>query len=60
LLLDELRDGGRLVAPVGGFDEQVLTRVWRRGDDFETLHDVPCRYVNLTGRYGVGRDKPQA
>ena len=60
LLLDELRDGGRLVAPVGGLDEQVLTRVRRQGDDFETLHDVPCRYVNLTGRYGVGRDKPQA
>jgi protein-L-isoaspartate(D-aspartate) O-methyltransferase len=60
LLLDELRDGGRLVAPVGGFDEQVLTRVRRKGDAFESLPDVPCRYVNLTGRYGVGRDKPQA
>jgi protein-L-isoaspartate(D-aspartate) O-methyltransferase len=60
LLLHELRDGGRLVAPVGGFDEQVLTRVRRRGDEFETLRDVPCRYVNLTGRYGVGRDNPQA
>ena len=60
LLLHELRDGGRLVAPVGGFDEQVLTRVWRRGDEFETLRDVPCRYVNLIGRYGVGRDNPQA
>jgi protein-L-isoaspartate(D-aspartate) O-methyltransferase len=32
----------------------------RRGDDFETLPDVSCRYVNLTGRYGVGRDNPQA
>jgi len=60
LLLHELRDGGRLVAPVGGFDEQVLTRVRRRGDEFETLRDVPCRYVNLIGRYGVGRDNPQA
>ncbi len=60
LLLHELRDGGRLVAPVGGSDEQVLTRVRRRGDEFETLRDVPCRYVNLIGRYGVGRDNPQA
>lgn len=60
LLLDELRDGGRLVAPVGGFDGQILTRVRRTGDTFETLQDVPCRYVNLIGRYGVGRDKPQA
>jgi protein-L-isoaspartate O-methyltransferase len=60
LLLDELRDGGRLVAPVGGFDQQILTRVRRTGDTFETLQDVPCRYVNLIGRYGVGSDKPQA
>jgi protein-L-isoaspartate(D-aspartate) O-methyltransferase len=60
LLLHELRDGGRLVAPVGGFDQQVLTRVQRRGDGFETLQDVPCRYVNLIGRYGVGRDNPRA
>ena len=60
LLLDELAEGGRLVVPVGAAREQVLTRVRRRGDDFETLQDVPCRYVNLIGRYGVGRDKPQA
>jgi protein-L-isoaspartate(D-aspartate) O-methyltransferase len=60
LLLDELAEGGRLVVPLGSVHEQVLTRVRRRGDDFETLQDVPCRYVNLIGRYGVGRDKPQA
>jgi protein-L-isoaspartate(D-aspartate) O-methyltransferase len=60
LLLDQLRDGGRVVAPVGGFDEQILTRVRRRGEAFESLQDVPCRYVNLIGRYGVGRDNPQA
>jgi hypothetical protein len=45
---------------VGGLDEQILTRVRRKGDGFESLQDVPCRYVNLIGRYGVGRDKPQA
>ena len=60
LLLDELADGGRLIVPVGGIEEQVLTRVRRQGSEFETLPDVPCRYVNLVGRYGVGRDKPQA
>jgi hypothetical protein len=49
-----------VVAPVGGFDEQILTRVRRRGEAFESLQDVSCRYVNLIGRYGVGRDNPQA
>jgi hypothetical protein len=24
------------------------------------VRDVPCRYVNLIGRYGVGRDNPKA
>ena len=60
LLLHELRDGGRLVAPVGPVNEQVLTCVRRKGDEFETVRDVPCRYVNLIGRYGVGRDNPKA
>ena len=60
MLLNELADGGRLIAPVGGFDAQVLTCVRRQGDQFQSQHDVSCRYVSLTGRYGVGREKPRA
>jgi hypothetical protein len=45
---------------VGPVNEQVLTCVRRKGDEFETVRDVPCRYVNLIGRYGVGRDNPKA
>jgi protein-L-isoaspartate(D-aspartate) O-methyltransferase len=44
----QLRDGGRLVLPVG--DEwQELVVVTRRGDRFETKHVLPVRFVPMTG-----------
>lgn len=48
----QLADGGRLVIPVGGRETQVLRRIVRRGDDFETTFHTPCRFVNLKGRHG--------
>jgi protein-L-isoaspartate(D-aspartate) O-methyltransferase len=60
LLLDQLADGGRLVLPVGVGDTQVLTRVRRRGSNYERVEDTRCRYVDLVGRYGVGSPVPQA
>ena len=47
-LLDELREGGRLVAPVGG-SEQDLIRVRRtaKGVTEEVL--LPVRFVPMTG-----------
>jgi protein-L-isoaspartate(D-aspartate) O-methyltransferase len=44
----QLRDGGRLVLPVG--DEwQELIVVTRRGDRFETKQVLPVRFVPMTG-----------
>ena len=54
-LVEQLREGGRLVAPVGG-SEQDLTRLRRtaKGVTEEVL--LPVRFVPMTGE----AEKPQA
>jgi protein-L-isoaspartate(D-aspartate) O-methyltransferase len=59
MLLGQLSDGGRLVAPVGSPEEQVLTLVRRKGAEYEIVRDVSCRYVSLIGRF-VGHASPSA
>ena len=55
LLVDQLRpEGGRLVIPVGERSRQMVRRIVRKGDRYETLEDTPCRFVDLVGRYGWG------
>ena len=54
LLLYQLADRGRLVIPVGDRGEQRLQCITRYGDQFETVWDTPCRFVDLVGRYGWG------
>lgn len=51
-LLDQLAEGGRLVIPVGGRDQQQLVRVVRHGDDFEEAVHGVVRFVPLVGRAG--------
>lgn len=51
-LCDQLRDGGRLIIPVGAPSDQRLTVVCRRGDHFAVTADVPVRFVPLLGEYG--------
>jgi len=60
LLVSELSDGGRLVIPVGGPEEQELAVVRREGDHYVTSYDTRCRYVDLQGRFGVGGGQPIA
>ena len=60
LLAAELAEGGRLVIPLGGPEEQTLALVRRTGDEFAISYDTRCRYVDLLGRFGVGGSAPAA
>jgi len=50
-LIDQLGEGGRLVAPVGDAESQILTLVERRGGDVTTRALGECRFVPLVGKY---------
>src|SRR3954467_11180872 len=51
-LVEQLREHGRLVIPVGDAEEQVL-QVLRKGADGVTVEGRhPCKFVPLIGRYG--------
>ena len=51
-LLRQLAEGGRLLAPLGERDAQVLTLVLRRGEAFARRPIAPARFVPLIGRHG--------
>ena len=51
-LLDQLTDGGVLVAPVGRADEQTLVRVVRHGSRTVETPLLACRFVKLIGHEG--------
>ena len=51
-LLDQLNNGGRLVAPVGGREIQELTKVVRQGNSLVRSYFGGVRFVPLIGRHG--------
>ncbi len=51
-LLEQLKDGGRLVIPVGSRKLQDLLRITRRGNEFITENFGPCLFVPLIGEEG--------
>src|SRR5262249_8455305 len=50
-LREQLADGGRLVIPVGGRDEQLLLRLTRKGNDVLTEQLSGVRFVPLIGAH---------
>ena len=51
-LSEQLSDGGRLLIPLGGREEQILTLITRRADSFERRDIGPARFVPLVGTFG--------
>jgi len=51
-LLDQLADGGRLVAPVGSRWSQSLVKVKRRGGSLMREQLAPVAFVPLVGEHG--------
>lgn len=51
-LLEQLGEGGRLLLPLGGREEQMLVLVTRRGDGYEQRDITPVRFVPLLGAHG--------
>jgi protein-L-isoaspartate(D-aspartate) O-methyltransferase len=51
-LLQQLFEGGRLIAPVGEEDKQELRLVTRRDGKLIVRQGGPCRFVPLTGQHG--------
>lgn len=51
-LVEQLADGGRMLVPVGGRDEQRLVLVTRRGADIERKELSAVRFVPLVGDFG--------
>ena len=48
---EQLADGGRLLIPLGGRDEQTLHLFTRTGDTLEKKDIAPVRFVPLVGKY---------
>ena len=51
-LVDQLADGGRMLVPLGGKEEQTLVLITRRGDEVERRDIAPVRFVPLVGTHG--------
>lgn len=51
-LLDQLAEGGLIVAPLGDEDDQHITCVRKREGRLATRKVLPCRFVRLIGEEG--------
>ena len=56
----QLREGGRLVLPVGNRESQVLQRARRVGDRWRVERLSPVKFVPLIGRHGFTGQEPDS
>lgn len=57
MLVDQLGDKGRLIAPVGGLEKQSLTILTKENDRTTSREIGYCKFVPLVGRYGWPENK---
>jgi protein-L-isoaspartate(D-aspartate) O-methyltransferase len=57
-LLDQLKDGGRMVLPVGDRTSQELVVFEKRGTDVLCREVLPVRFVPMTGGEGGSESSP--
>jgi protein-L-isoaspartate(D-aspartate) O-methyltransferase len=55
-LVEQLAEGGRLVIPLGGMEEQELVMFTKRGGTVVRENILPVRFVPLLGTYGWRED----
>jgi protein-L-isoaspartate(D-aspartate) O-methyltransferase len=55
IFASQLREGGRLVIPVGDRDNQELVRAQMENGELKSRVLFNCKFVLLLGRYGWGR-----
>jgi protein-L-isoaspartate(D-aspartate) O-methyltransferase len=51
-LAEQLSEGGRLLIPIGGREEQILALFTKRGEEVERRDIGAARFVPLIGKYG--------
>ena len=51
-LIEQLREGGRLVIPVGDYHDQELRVIVKQGSELRTRVATHCRFVPLRGQHG--------
>ena len=57
-LVDQLKEGGRMIIPVGSFFDQSLYLLEKRGGRIERRAVLPVRFVPMTGDKGKPPPKP--